>query len=322
MTRPVMIAANSLPLREVRDRIQSARAAGMDELWLEQLPQERDSSILAAEFLHTAPTTRVGTAILPMYLRHPVATAQLAATMAELSDGRFALGLGLSNPFVNDYMLGCAQGPPLRVVREYATIVRTLLREGSVEFEGKHFTARIRYDAPLEHEVPVYLAGMRAKMIKLAVELGDGLLLWLCSSRYVREIVVPAVRQACAEFDKSPADFPILAVVLVRSGEDRAQAKRSLQSYAMIPYYQRYFAAQGFTPADYTRGIGDHLLDEIMVIGDGLRIKEGLDAYTAAGCTPIPCPATTTLAGFNQILADLTISGRPEGARSPAGSSS
>ncbi|ONI88215.1 hypothetical protein ALI144C_07120 [Actinosynnema sp. ALI-1.44] len=223
-----MVAANSLPLREVRDRIQVARAAGTNELWLEQLPQERDSSILAAEFLHTAPSARVGTAILPMYLRHPVATAQLAATMAELSDGRFMLGLGLSNPFVNDYMLGCAQGPPLCVVREYATIVRTLLREGSVEFEGKHFTARIRYDAPLEHDVPVYLAGMRAKMIRLAVELGDGLLLWLCSSRYVRDTVVPAVRQACAEFGKSSADFPIRAVVLVRSDEDRAQAKVNL----------------------------------------------------------------------------------------------
>jgi 5,10-methylenetetrahydromethanopterin reductase len=305
MRRPIMVAANSLPLREVRDRVRVACASGVDELWLEQLPHERDSSVLAAEFLHTAPGARVGTAILPMYPRHPVATAQLAATMAELSGGRFTLGLGLSNPFVNDYMLGYAQGPPLRTVREYTTIVRSLLREGSVEFEGKHFTARIRYDAPLDEHVPIYLAGMRAKMIRLAVELGDGLLLWLCSPRYVQDTVVPAVRRACAEFGKSAADFPILAVVLVRSEEDRAQARRALNSYVMIPYYRRYFAAQGFTPADYERGVSDRLLDEITVIGDGPRIKEGLDAYAAAGCTPVPCPATATLAGFEQILGEL-----------------
>ncbi|ONI88216.1 hypothetical protein ALI144C_07125 [Actinosynnema sp. ALI-1.44] len=82
----------------------------------------------------------------------------------------------------------------------------------------------------------------------------------------------------------------------------------------MIPYYQRYFAAQGFTHADYARGISDRLLDEIMVIGDAPRIEEGLDAYTAAGCTPILCPATTTPAGFDRIL---TAAGRRADARNP-----
>lgn len=300
--RPVTLSAAGLSVAELRERARIAEDFGVGEIWTEQLPDQRDATIVAAEYLRSTRATRVGTAILPVYHRHPVVVAQLAASLDEMSDGRFQLGLGLSHPFVNELMLGYRQGRPLRVMREYVTIVRTLLREGKVTFEGEYFSARVSYAAPRRADLPIYLAGLQPRMIRQAVRMGDGLLLWLCAARDIQERVMPVVRAACAEFGRDPASFPVLATLPAYAGREpdrqREGLRETLTSYAMIPEYRRVLAGAGFAGG----AVPDAVLDAITLVGRPAEVRDRLAEFRSAGCTPVPQPLAADRADYVATL--------------------
>lgn len=302
-TQPVMVSSVGLSLPECGERVRVAEQLGYGQVWVDQLPDQRDSGVVAAECLRATSAAQVGTAIMPVHLRHPVAMAQLAATLDELSGGRFILGLGLSHQLVNELMLGRRQGRPIRVMREYVSIVRALLRDGTVNSEGEYFTARVGYAAPRRPATPIYLAGLRPQMIRLAVQLGDGLLLYMCSAEFVRERVMPAVRTASAELDRDPQQFPVLALVQAYAGQHpsrtRAAIREHLASHAMMPYYRRVLEASGFSRGQ----IGDAALDALAATGTPDQVRARLDAYREAGCMPMPMPFAAERDDFAATLA-------------------
>jgi 5,10-methylenetetrahydromethanopterin reductase len=295
--RPVMLSAAGLPYQELGERVRLAEQAGADQIWTEQFADQRDIGVVAGEYLRAAATARVGTAVLPIRSRHPVATAQLAATLDELSGGRFLLGLGLSHPLVNEVMLGLPPVPPLRLMSEYVTAVRRLLADGSVRFEGRYVKARAVYSPPRRPDLPIYLAGLRPRMIRLAVRLGDGLLLWLCPLPYIREHVLPAVRAACAEFDRDPDRFPVLAFVDV--AREREALREAVASYAMIPTYRQVIEAAGLAAGR----LDGPVLDALTATGTESAIRGRLGEYREAGCLPVPAPFARTREEFAELLA-------------------
>ncbi|WP_229870878.1 LLM class flavin-dependent oxidoreductase [Streptomyces phaeofaciens] len=281
-----MISPRYQSTDELVKRVQLAERLGVDQVWLEQQPDQRDALVTASAYLHAAPSISVGTAVLPVYARHPVAMAQAAASLSELSSGRFVLGLGYSHKFVNEYVLGLQQGPPIGVMREYVDIVRRLTGTGEVNAEGRHFTAHAQYTDPPGH-VPIYLAALRPQMIRLAVELGEGIVIWLSSLRYVREQVMPVVREACAEFGKDEKDFTVLTILPAYTGTDEAEQRsrwaKSAASYRMLPYYRHVLNAYG-----------DPQPEEFSLIGPASRVRERLAEYREAGCVPVPSPMPGT----------------------------
>jgi alkanesulfonate monooxygenase SsuD/methylene tetrahydromethanopterin reductase-like flavin-dependent oxidoreductase (luciferase family) len=220
--------------------------------------------------------------------------AQAAAALAELSNGRFILGLGYSHPFINEYVLGYQQGPPIAVMRDYLTIVQTMLAKGAVDFDGKYFTAHAQYVDPVQ-PVPIYLAALRPQMIRLAVQFGDGIVVWLCSPRYLDEQVMPAVRRACDEFGKPQDEFTVLTVLPAYCGPDpephRARWRTNVMSYRMLPYYRHVLDAYG--RPDPT---------ELSLIGTPGEIADRVAAFRATGCTPVPSPIAATLDEFTQTF--------------------
>jgi F420-dependent oxidoreductase-like protein len=288
--RPIVVSPRIPVASDLLDRARVAGELGVDQIWLEQLPDQRDTTVVAGAFLQQAPTAQVGTSILPIYTRHPVAAAQAALTLADLYGDRFLLGLGLSHHYVNDYVLGHRQGPPIKTMREYLRIVRGLLTEGAVTSEGEHFTARARYSAT-RRPTPLYLAALRPQMINLAVEYGDGILLWLCSPRYVREQVTPVVEQACARFGKDPADFQVLALLPAGVTPDPAEAYEQVaaqfKAYRLVPYYRHVLEAYG--AIDPT---------ELSLFGSEDHIRTRMAEYRDAGCTPAISPWGDTLDEF------------------------
>lgn len=296
LTAKQPIALMSLGPRTAADQVRRAVLAeerGFDRIWIDQQPTAGDAGVLAAAVLNATTTAQVGIGVLPIYFRHPAATAQLAAMADEVSGGRrFVLGLGLANTFVNEYLLGCNQGRPLRAMREYVTIVRSLLHDGEVSLTGDCFTARlgdVEYRRP---EVPIHIAGLRPAMIRLAVRLGDGLLLWMCSPAYIRDEVLPVVRQACEDFGKDPATFPVQVIVLTSAAPDTPQLRDDIRGvlvpHLMIPHYRRLIADQGHPGVMSGGGIDDAIIDQLTVFGDQERVVAGLDAYRDVGCQPIP----------------------------------
>lgn len=280
--RPLVVSPRYFSAGELIKRVQTADQLGVDEIWLEQQPDQRDATIFAAAFLNAAPTLTVGTAVLPVYARHPVAMAQSAASLAEVSGGRYLLGLGYSHQFINEFVLGYKQGPPIRVMREYLSIVRELIATGSVDWDGDVFTAHAQYTSP-RRPVPFHLAALRPQMIRLAVEFCDGILLSLCSPRYIREHVMPVVHEACAEFGKSPDEFRVRTNIPAYAGSDvadqRALWAKNVTSYRMLPYY-RYVLERD----------GKHDPDVLSLIGSREQIQDRLGEYRESGCVPVPQP--------------------------------
>jgi F420-dependent oxidoreductase-like protein len=288
--RPILVSPRITRAQDLLDRARVAAELGVDRIWLDQLPDQRDATVVAGAYLQTAPSAMVGTAVLPVYSRHPVSAVQAALTLADLYGDRFILGLGLSHHYVNDYVLGYRQGPPIRVMREYLRIVRGLLTEGAITSEGEHFTARARY-AATRRPTPVFIAALRPQMIRLAVEYCDGILLWLCSPRFIREQVTPVVEKACAELGKDRAQFEVTALlpayVCTDPGAAFEQAEQGFKAYRLIPYYRHVLDAYG--PIDP---------QELCLFGSKDLIQDRLAEFRAAGCTPTISPYGETLDEF------------------------
>jgi 5,10-methylenetetrahydromethanopterin reductase len=292
--RPLLISPRESTASQLISRSQIAEQLGVDQLWLEQQPDQRDAAVTANAYLTAAPTVTVGTAVLPMYARHPVAMAQAAATLSDFSGGRFILGVGISHRFINEYVLGYQQGPPIAVAREYLKIVRTLLEEGVVSFEGQFFTAHAQYVGPLR-PAPIFLAALRPQMIRLGVEQCDGIVLWLCTARYVRERVMPVVCEACDAAGKDENEFSVITLLPSYSGsradELAAKFRQSAEAYRLLPYYRYVLDAFG-TPRP----------EELSLIGTREQIQSRMAEFRDAGCIPVPSPMGDTAEEFAQTV--------------------
>ncbi|MFD3483684.1 LLM class flavin-dependent oxidoreductase [Streptomyces sp. NPDC058665] len=292
--RPLVISPRYQGLDQLTKRVRLAERLGVDQVWLEQQPDQRDALLTAAAYLEAAPSITVGTAVLPVYARHPVAMAQAAATIDELYPGRFVLGIGYSHKFVNEYVLGLSQGKPIGVMREYTAIVTGLLNTGEIGFEGEHFTAHAQYTGG-RGAVPLHLAALRPQMIRLAVQMTDGIVIWLASPRYIRERIMPVIREACAEFGKDPDSFSVVTILPSYTGDNEADQiagwEKSAASYRMLPYYRHVLEAFGKPDPR-----------EFALIGSRAQVRERLAEFRELGCVPVPSPMPGSEEEFVQTV--------------------
>jgi 5,10-methylenetetrahydromethanopterin reductase len=292
--RPIIVSPRITHAADLIERARVAEELGVDQIWLEQFPDQRDATVVAGAYLHYTKTATVGTAILPIYARHPLTTVQTALSLADLYQDRFILGLGFSHHYVNEHVLGYQQGPPIGVMREYLHIVRSLLVDGEVDTEGRHFTTHARYMST-RRPTPLVIAALRPQMVQLAVEYTDGLLLWLCSPRFVAERVTPVVEQACARFGKDPAEFQVMALVPAYASDDPREAyehiNRQFKTYRLIPYYRPILEAYG--PMD---------AEQLCLFGSKDRIQSRIAEFRAAGATAIVSPFGSSLEEFARTI--------------------
>src|SRR5207302_2201821 len=210
----------------------------------------RDASLVVAAYAAATERIKFGMGVLPIYTRHPTAMVQMAATLDEMTRGRFILGLGVSHKVTVESMWGLRLDQPVDAMREYLTIVQTSLTEGGCNFEGKHFSAHWSYSAPRPRILPVMIAALSARMLNLAGEMADGVVLWMCAPNYIREHVVPIVKAARERVGKSLEGFEIVAHVPVCLTSDRAAAldvfRPVVSRYASLPYYRKVLDVAGF----------------------------------------------------------------------------
>jgi len=196
-----------LPRDDLERAIALARRAdeaGYESLWVTH-GLGRDAFLVLAAYAQATRRTGLGTGVVPIYPRHPVAMAQEAATLAEISGGRFRLGIGVSHRPSMAEALGLDMGQPLDVMREYVAVVRAALG-GRARFEGRYY--RVAWDAafrPPSPPPPLYLAGLSVPMLELAGELADGVVLWLCAPAYVRDVAGPALARGAQPQALAPA---------------------------------------------------------------------------------------------------------------------
>jgi F420-dependent oxidoreductase-like protein len=270
-------------------RAQTAERLGYESIWTSQLPDARDASLVLAAYASATTRVGLGTGVLPIYTRHPTAMAQMAATLDELSGGRFILGIGVSHKVTVESMWGLRLDRPVEAMRKYLEIVRTSLRDGSCAIEGEHFSAQWSYSGPRRPDLPIMISALNPRMLDLAGEHADGVVLWMCSPAYIRDHVVPAVTAGRKKAGKSLEGFEIVAPVPVCLTTDRAAAlavfRQTVERYANLPYYRKMMDASGFAAELAAGEVSEGMLDELAGIGDEAQVRGAIKRYREAGAT-------------------------------------
>jgi F420-dependent oxidoreductase-like protein len=276
-------------LDESIKRTQAAERLGYESVWLSQLPDARDAALVVAAYAAATEEIKFGMGVLPIYTRHPTAMVQMAATLDEMSGGRFILGLGVSHKVTVEGMWGLHLDHPVEAMREYLTIVQASLAEGSCSFEGTYFSAHWSYSAPRPPKLPVMIAGLSSRMLDLAGEMTDGVVLWMCAPNYIRDHVVPIVKAARERVGKSLDGFEIVAHVPVCLTSDRAAGldafRPTVQRYSNLPYYRKVLDAAGYKEQLDAGNITEGLIDDFAGIGDEQQVRAAIQRYREAGLT-------------------------------------
>jgi F420-dependent oxidoreductase-like protein len=181
MARKISVGINwqgNLDVKAVLERVQIADAAGVHSAWVPEA-WGRDAFTLLTLMADRTKSIQLGTAIVNIYSRTPAALAQHFATMDELFGGRMIIGLGTSGPQVIEHFHGVKFNPPLTRLKEYIEIINSLMRNEPLKYSGKVFTLQrgftLRF-TPVRNHIPIYLATLNAKSVKLTAEMADG---WL-----------------------------------------------------------------------------------------------------------------------------------------------
>lgn len=274
------------------DCVRRAESLGYESAWVTH-GLGRDSFLVLAAYGHATSRIGLGNGVVPIYPRHPVVMAQAALTLNEQVRGRFTLGLGVSHRASMDAMLGVPIKEPLAVMREYVTVLRGALGAGA-DFDGTYYHAHWSMALPTRPPAPpIYLAALGPKMCELAGEVADGVILWLTSPDYVRDVARPAVERGRKRAGKTLDGFEIVAAVPLAVTDDRAGAmtafRTELARYVALPFYRAMMEGSGLGEAlrasDREGAVAPALAEALGGIGDAATARAFIEAYRRAGVT-------------------------------------
>jgi alkanesulfonate monooxygenase SsuD/methylene tetrahydromethanopterin reductase-like flavin-dependent oxidoreductase (luciferase family) len=203
---------------------------------------------------------------------------------------------------------------PLTNLREYLTVLRTLLRTGEVDFHGTFINTTSKLPgAPVD--VPVLASALRPASFRSCGELADGAISWVSPWNYLRDTALPAMREGAAKAARPVP--PLVAHVPVVLVDDRAQgrdlASSMLQRYALLPNYQGMFAAAGFDDVAGEDRIA--ATDAIVASGSETQVIERLAQIMREGAGEIiahPIYAGDDKAGYERRFFDVIAAANKE----------
>ncbi len=266
--------------------IQRAEGLGVSAAWLTTGGARPDGlTIFAAAAVKTS-RILLGTSIVPTWPRHPIAVAQQVQVLHQLSDGRFRLGMGPSHRDGMIHAFGVNFRAPLTHLREYLRILKALLQQGEVDFEGRFYTARGEIDAPID--VPVMASALRRRSYQLCGKEADGAISWVCPSVYLRDSALPAMT-AAAQLAGRPTP-PLIAHAIIAVDEDADAVRRAVREqmamYVRLPFYAQMFVDAGY-PEARTGEWSDGMIDAVAIHGNAQQVAEGVERLLSYGITEI-----------------------------------
>jgi 5,10-methylenetetrahydromethanopterin reductase len=297
----------ALPVRAMVDLAARADHLGYDSVWL---PEGRGREAFAQLGAMAVATRRaqLATGIMPVFSRPPALAAMGLATLDDLSGGRLIFGIGAGHPAISERGYGLPVRHPVTAVREFVEIVRRAMRGETVRYEGRVFRVEsFTLESVPARVVPVFIAALRGRMLALAGELADGVLLNWTTPEHARA-AAGAVRTAAQASGRRPEDVTVAcfirACVTARPEAARAVLRRIIASYAGLPAYRAMWAEAGFAaemaaaeaaaPAGFAAlldAVSDRMVDALGLIGAPEAVRGRLDAFRQAGVAlPIVYP--------------------------------
>ena len=292
-----------LPIEASIELAQEAERRGYHSVWTTESMDAKDSFTQMAAYSMKTESIRIGSGIVPIYIRSPILTGMTALGLAELSKERTILGLGTSHPFIVEDGHGIKLDRPLTYMKEYLEIISMMRKQHHFSYHGEIFNipsyngeGRSLY----EHHpfnIPIFVAALRLRMARLAGEKADGVLMNLVTPEYFGR-AVEVVREGARSAGRDPSDVTLATLVacsVSQDGEAAAVAvRRAVSNYVtLMPFYNKMLRDAGFVqemdaiqpevdrldveaaaqklPYDSVRSLG--------VFGTPQQAREGLKAY-------------------------------------------
>src|SRR5215831_11452755 len=260
---------------------EAAEEAGFTSIWVPQVPGDFDAMTAITLMGRATGRIELGTAVLPIQTRHPIAMAQATLSNQAVCEGRFTLGLGTSHHWIIEGMLGLPYERPAHQMRNYLEVLNAALRcPSSVDVENDGYRVHSPMDVTDLGPQPVLLAALGPVMLRLAGEQASGTILWMADERAVAEHVVPRITKAATEAGR-PAPRVIAGVPVALCANSDVGIVRELSSELLghadfSPNYMRLIELGD------ARDVGD-----TMAAGDESAIVARFQRYRDAGVTDL-----------------------------------
>src|SRR5271163_266044 len=221
-----------------------AEDAGLASLWIPQIPDDFDALTAAALIGSATSTIEIGSAVVPIQPRHPIALAHQALSTQAVCGGRLTLGLGVSHHWVIDEMLGLPYERPAATMRACLDVLdQAFAGPGMVDVENEMFRVHNPLDITDITPTSVMLAALGPVMLRLAGERTDGTILWLADERAIGSHVAPTITKAAEAAGRRPPRIVAgVPVCLCRDDEVEvavSRANRVLSESEVSPNYQK-----------------------------------------------------------------------------------
>ena len=285
------VAVSGANTTAVLDGIKRAEELGIHAAWLTTGGARLDSITALAAAADRTRDIMFGTSIVPTYPRHPLVMVQQAQVVAQLAPGRFRLGVGPSHRPSMEAM-GMDFRSPLGHLREYLQILKALLQTGQVDMDGKYYKAH--ETIPEIIDIPVMASALQPKSFEVCGEESDGAISWVCPGEYLREVALPAMKVG-AERAGRPVP-PLIAHAPVCVHDNPAEVRDAVRQRVTnprMPFYQRMFAAAGYSEASIGTW-SDAMVDATALFGNEEDVEEKIEGLFAIGATEVlasPVPA-------------------------------
>ena len=284
-----------------------ADEAGFDSLWDYEF--YRNPFITHARCAATTSRIRLCTGIAAACSRSPNEMANAAADVDELSGGRMVLGLSTGGAHWAEFYNGSDVDHPLPRIREYVDVVRKIWHHHATGEAFEHAGRFYRASSPpmnpwglrtlARARIPIYVAGLREGMVRMAGEVADGLLGFVNTPEYLRDKVLPVVAEGARRANRDPAEVDVTALVLCSVSDDRQAAMRrariNVGMYVAYPVADAAVQHMGLAadrdavvkalmaegPACLERVTSDALVRAFSIAGTPAEGREQLAAYQA-----------------------------------------
>ena len=278
------VAVRGNHAHDILSMIERAEELGIDAAWMTTGGARLDSiTVFAAAALRTQ-RILLGTSIVPTFPRHPLVMVQQTQVVAQLAPGRFRLGVGPSHrPLM--ISMGMNFTSPIGHLREYVRIVKAILQQGKVDFDGEYYQAHDEISEPLD--VPVMASALQRRSFQLCGEEADGAISWICPPVYLRDVALPNMQDG-AELAGRPVP-PLIAHAPVCVHDNPDEVRAAVREQIMnprLPFYQRMLIAAGYPEAE--RGEwSDAMIDGAVFWGSEAQVSERIEEMMSIGAAEL-----------------------------------
>ena len=332
------------PLERLLELAKVADAAGVDSLWMPEAPFYWDAFAILGSLAQATQRVRLGPGVTSPYLRPPHLLAMSAATLDQLSGGRAFLGLGRSAPQWYAKLLGMDVGDPVAVMDETIGLLRQWWRQPYCARSDGHFRVPglTRYTGGVQPNLPIYLAAVGPRMLRVAARLADGVVFLWPTVQFIQR-TIEEMRSEAASADRDLSGFAFMVstglAVTQEPGAAMEAFKAEMALYHGIPGLDRAVVTpdydvpevvaqvrhamrtreimdMGGWTADFrrlsdfdaaARAIPTGLAAEVAIVGDAGAVRRRLAEYAAAGVTHVfvPGPGGRSAEAYADFLASI-----------------